>query len=353
MHIKEIPSSTVVTQVRNYIINQGMNNIALSIAQAVDGSPKAMDPKMLRRKLDDLCTLSEKPEQESVEYLESDLDYFKAVDRGRIPTGVDLVDKAIGGGLGAGELGIVVAPFGGGKTAILVNFGASAILSGMHVIHVTMEIHSAMVLMRYDMRLGGLTTSQLRENPKLAKRARNIARKAQGSLTIFDRSHELLTPLGLERILETSKKESKGSLCILDYGDLLRSDRGLEGRRFELGDVYRELRRIAAKYDLPLWTASQATREAARSGDFDTTYIAEDITKAHTADAIVCAIQTEDQRSAGQMILKVDKTRMSAERPGVTVAMDYHTMTLRSLGEDQQIVEKVVRKARMKRGGEE
>jgi replicative DNA helicase len=335
------PPRTVVAQIQDYIIRQGLGNLALGISESVDRLNKPVSPELVKKQLDVLCGIRESVEDRGLEYLQAGTDYFKTIDAGRVSTGIVDVDKGIGGGLGAGELGIIIAPFGGGKTALLVNLGASAILQGKGVLHITLEIHEMMVAMRYDMRIGGFSTEELRNDPKLALRSRKKARNAKGSLHIYDRSHEALTILGVERLLENPATGRRPDLLIVDYADLLRSDRMLEGRRFELGEVYRELRRVAAKYSIPVWTASQATREAARNGEFDTSYIAEDISKAHTADAIICAIQTEEQRNAGQMILKVDKTRMCADKPSVTIGMDYRTMTIHPLREEEVVKEKV------------
>lgn len=343
MEIMEVKPPRAVTQrVQDYIIRQGLSNLALSISQGVDSPGKEVNPQEVKRSLEKLCAISESAEDTGTDYLKSSTDYFSELDAKRVPTGIREIDRGIGGGLGAGELGIIVAPPGGGKTALLVNFGAQALLLGLSVLHVTLEIHTAMVAMRYDMRIGGFTTDQLRANSKLALRSRRRVKREGGRLCIYDRSHQRLTPLGIDRIIEQSEGSSLG-LCLVDYGDLLGSDRGLEGRRYELGEVYRELRRISSKYNLPLWTASQTNRGAIGE-EFDISAMAEDISKAHTADAIICAVQTREQRAAGQMFLYNDKTRWHSEKTGVTVGMDYATMTVKPLRERDAVVEKVLEK---------
>ena len=59
--------------------------------------------------------------------------------RNPITTGWDVVDGTLRGGLGAGELGVVIAPTGAGKSHVLAHLGASALLEGKNVVHYTLE----------------------------------------------------------------------------------------------------------------------------------------------------------------------------------------------------------------------
>ena len=110
----------------------------------------------------------------------------------------------------------------------------------------------------------------------------------------------------------------------------MRSGDNLEGR-FDLGMVYRELRRVASAGHLPIWTASQATREASRTGLFRGSDIAEDISKLHTADIAICLNQTDSQKDDERMTLVLDKSRISLGMPDLVVSMDFQTMTMKEL----------------------
>ena len=60
---------------------------------------------------------------------------FEESARKCVPTGWDSVNELTGGGLAAGELGVVVAPAGIGKSWGLVVIGAAAIKKKLNVIH--------------------------------------------------------------------------------------------------------------------------------------------------------------------------------------------------------------------------
>ena len=63
---------------------------------------------------------------------------------------VRLFDEATEGGLKAGEIGIVTAKKGLGKTSVLVQFGMDTLLQDKQLAHVTFDLHSSNVISWYD-----------------------------------------------------------------------------------------------------------------------------------------------------------------------------------------------------------
>ena len=64
--------------------------------------------------------------------------------------GWKFIDDICKGGIGRGELGVVIAPTGTGKSMALVHMGVQAIKSGKTVIHYTLELQDTVVASRYD-----------------------------------------------------------------------------------------------------------------------------------------------------------------------------------------------------------
>ena len=71
--------------------------------------------------------------------------------------------EVLDGGLANGELGVVMAPTGGGKSFFLVNLGFGALAAGKNVIHYTFELSETHVGNRYDSRITGIPTKELRK----------------------------------------------------------------------------------------------------------------------------------------------------------------------------------------------
>ena len=59
-------------------------------------------------------------------------------------------DEVSNGGLKAGELGLVTAKKGLGKTSVLVQFGMDTLLNGKQLVHVSFDQHSENVISWYD-----------------------------------------------------------------------------------------------------------------------------------------------------------------------------------------------------------
>ncbi len=59
-------------------------------------------------------------------------------------------DAVTDGGLKAGELGLVTAKKGLGKTSVLVQFGMDTLLNGKQLVHVSFDQHSENVISWYD-----------------------------------------------------------------------------------------------------------------------------------------------------------------------------------------------------------
>ncbi len=62
------------------------------------------------------------------------------VKRDSVSTGWDVIDELMDGGLGPGELGVVMAPSGIGKSWFLSKIACAALQRGVNVLHYTLEL---------------------------------------------------------------------------------------------------------------------------------------------------------------------------------------------------------------------
>ena len=81
--------------------------------------------------------------------------------RNPITTGWEKVDSITKKGLGSGELGVIIAPTGAGKSMALAHLGASAIKAGKNVLHYTLELSEAVTGQRYDSCISSIPLSTL------------------------------------------------------------------------------------------------------------------------------------------------------------------------------------------------
>ena len=82
--------------------------------------------------------------------------------RPTVGTPWDVINEIMDGGLGAGELGVIVAPAGIGKSWTLQALGAGALKENKTVVHYTLELNENYVGLRYDSIFTGVTTANIK-----------------------------------------------------------------------------------------------------------------------------------------------------------------------------------------------
>ena len=86
---------------------------------------------------------------------------FMLRSRNPMTTGWKTIDDITKGGLGRGELGVVIAPTGAGKSMALVPLGAQAIKAGKNVVYYTLELQDTVVAGRFDSCITGVRLQDL------------------------------------------------------------------------------------------------------------------------------------------------------------------------------------------------
>jgi Replicative DNA helicase len=82
--------------------------------------------------------------------------------RATLPTPWDSITNVMDGGLAGGELGVLVAPAGIGKTWCLQSLAAHLVRQGKTVVHYTLELNEAYVGLRYDTVFSGTPTANIK-----------------------------------------------------------------------------------------------------------------------------------------------------------------------------------------------
>tara|TARA_R110002153_G_scaffold64821_3_gene173669 strand:+ start:36308 stop:37663 length:1356 start_codon:yes stop_codon:yes gene_type:complete len=248
------------------------------------------------------------------DYIEEVEKRYQESARSPVTTGWDVIDDLADGGLGKGELGVMVAPAGIGKSWALVNVGANAVKAGLNVVHYTLELNEHYVGMRYDSVFTGIAAQDLRYHQDKIK---TVVDGLEGSLTIkyYPTKGAGINTLAahLERCRVNDKKPD---LIIVDYADLLRGVGGLE-KRHEIGNIYEDLRGMAGEYQIPVWTASQANRSALQEDVIQADKIAEDYSKIMTADFVASLSRKIEDKLAGTGRWHIIKNRFGPD--GITL----------------------------------
>lgn len=240
--------------------------------------------------------------------------------RHTITTGWDVVDDLMDGGLANGELGVVMAPAGIGKSWLLINIGANAIKAGHTVIHYTLELNKEYVGQRYDSVLTGINAQTLKHHQDTVQEKMD---SLKGELIVKYYPTKSVGVMGLKAHLEKSiMLGKKPALVIVDYGDLLKIN-VKKDKHEALEELYEDLRGMAGEYDVPVWTASQAGRSALEEDIIEADKIASSYGKVMVADFLMSLSRKVEDKMSGTGRGHVIKNRFGPD--GITLPCKINT----------------------------
>ena len=239
--------------------------------------------------------------------------------RNTIITPWDSINDIMDGGLGKGELGVVVAPAGIGKTWCLQAIAANALKKGLTIVHYTLELNQEYVGLRYDSIISGTPTANIKfYKDEVQKKVEAM----KGKLLIKYFPTKSASVQTLSAHLKTIElQQIEPDIVIVDYADILRGV-GTEKRHI-LENIYEDLRGLAGEYEVPIWTASQANRSSLEEEIIDATKVAEAYSKVMIADFVVSVSRKVEDKIANTSRFHVIKNRFGID--GVTFPASMNT----------------------------
>ena len=236
--------------------------------------------------------------------------------RSSINTKWEVIDGLMDGGLGPGELGIITACAGSGKSWVLCKLGAEAMKQGKNVVHFTLELNENYVGLRYDACFTGIDFQNIRNN---ISTVREKIAQVPGKLIIKYFPIKTVSAHSLKAHCERlAMLGTKVDMIIVDYADILRpinSDRNSNSYQ-EAGGIYEELRGVAGELQVPIWSASQSNRAAMDEDIIQANNISDSYRKIMTADFVMSLSRKMSDKQANTARFHVIKNRFGPD--GIT-----------------------------------
>jgi len=255
-----------------------------------------------------------------LDYINDVASRYNEAARHTITTGWDVIDDLMDGGLAPGELGVVMAPAGIGKSWMLINIGANAVKAGKTVIHYTLELNENYVGQRYDSVLTGINAQTLKHHQATVEEK---MRSLTGNLIVKYYPTKSVGAMALKAHVEKTIMQGKTpDLIIVDYGDLLKVNTKKD-KHEALEDLYEELRGMAGEYKIPVWTASQAGRSALEEDVIEADKIASSYGKVMVADFLMSLSRKVEDKMSGTGRGHVIKNRFGPD--GITLPSKINT----------------------------
>lgn len=263
--------------------------------------------------------------------------------RNPITTGWDLLDGIMKGGHGKGELGVVVAPTGAGKSMALVHLGAAALLSGYNVVHYTLELQDTVVAQRYDSCITGV---QLMELGNCKDFVLEEVKKVKGKLVVKEYPTRSATIATIKAHLEKLRRNNfRIDMIIVDYGDLIKPTNIRDAKRTELEEIYEDLRGIAQTFGSSLWTASQTNRGGLNAEVVTMESISEAFNKCFPADFILSISRTIKDKNNNEGRIFIAKNRNGPDGMIFPIFMDTSNVKIKVLQQSAETASDLIENA--------
>lgn len=171
-------------------------------------------------------------------------------------TGIDLLDKALGGGLHAGRMYGIAARMKKGKSALMGTLAYNAAAQGKNIAYITLEMSRDELALRFLARASGLYPATVRDKPHLA--AKGKALLSDFKLSIFD-----FKRVKLERLLmELSRLGYAGKTdgVVIDYIQLVGGKGRNQSQAEHYDEVAQAMAETAKQFGYWVLTAAQLNR---------------------------------------------------------------------------------------------
>lgn len=232
-----------------------------------------------------------------------------------IPTGIDKLDRLIGGW--QKELVLVMADSGIGKTTFLINTGQHAMLTGHRVLHITFELSDRRTIHRYYRRITESDQNRLRNEVEMVTDGvKHWLRFSRGQIhVLYHKPYEMTTAQLRNLVDQYAQKYGGVDMIILDYLDLMRpaSDQSRLSIYDQLGRMTHEARALTIEFDCDLLSATQAIRRANGARRLTQSDMGDSYNKVRGAGVLLGLVQTEEEFLVHQGRLCILKVR---DNPG-------------------------------------
>lgn len=249
------------------------------------------------------------------------LDVFQNLDevlkddfRYPIPTGISGLDNLLNGGLAKGEIGVILAPTGVGKTTVLTKFANTAFNMGYNVLQIFFEDNPKVIQRKHFTCWTGIASDELSNNKKVVLAKADEMKKIGGELILKKLSSDEFTITQIKNQIRKIISEGvKIDIVLLDYIDCVVSERSFDDEWKGEGSVMRKFEAMCHELDLVGWTATQGNRSSISSEVVTTDQMGGSIKKAQVGHVIISVAKTLQQKEMGLATIAITKSRVGKD----------------------------------------
>lgn len=187
--------------------------------------------------------------------------------RETIPTGIEAIDAVTGNGLGKGEIGLILAPSGIGKSSMLTKIANTAFNNGKRVLQIIFEDTIPQIQRKHYTIWSKIKLSDIDENTEIVKERvlkqyNKVKTEKGGKIDIVQFSDENTSLHDIKNWIKRQEKKFgyKYDLIVLDYLDCLEPNRREKDLHSAELSIVKSFIAMASEYNIPCWSAIQTNR---------------------------------------------------------------------------------------------
>jgi archaellum biogenesis ATPase FlaH len=239
-------------------------------------------------------------------------DEVENIEREVITTNLELIDEF---GVAKGELGLLLAGTGVGKSVFLTYLANNLMLGGHKILHIVFEGNKNQYLKAHRIKLNNPTSEELKEgeifqNLKLIKMMSN-----QTSTQDIE-----------DLIKSCIKDEFIPDVLVIDYLDCIVLNNRNEIWKNDI-QIINEMEHLAQKYQIVIWSAVQANRSGI-SKELTLENTSGSISKVQKATLVLSLTRNEYQEETNTADVRVLKNRTGQKRASMNCPWNPKTMQI-------------------------
>ena len=231
-----------------------------------------------------------------------------------VPTGIDGLDNILNGGLAKGEIGVILAPTGVGKTTMLTRFANTAFNMGYNVLQIFFEDNPKIIQRKHFTCWTGIVNDELSNHKETVLEKADEMKKSGGRLILKKLPSDEMSMLQIKnQVRKIISEGTKIDMVLIDYIDCIIPDRSFNDEWKGEGSVMRKFEGMCSELNLVGWTATQGNRTSISSEVVTTDMMGGSIKKAQVGHVIISVAKTLQQKELGLATIAIVKSRLGRD----------------------------------------
>ena len=232
-----------------------------------------------------------------------------------VPIGIRGIDNLLKGGLAKGEIGVILAPTGVGKTTILTKISNTAFNLGYNVLQIFFEDNPKIIQRKHFTIWTGIKPDELSNNrQEVMDKVIEIKETMKNRLVLKKLASDTMTMNQIKnQVRKLIADGIKIDLIVLDYIDCVLPEQSAKDEWKAEGSIMRAFEAMCHELNIVGWTATQGNRSSISSEVVTTDQMGGSIKKAQVGHVIITVAKTLQQKEMNLATIAITKSRLGKD----------------------------------------